>query len=128
MVLYRRALDALEGGTAKAFAVDVRAEHSYGIQNLKEKVSESLRTFQQTGVLHEREYHESVPASVHGAPRTAEVHGALSEVQTAPVDLPSLVWMTSPVLFIAKEALHVHAAMKEARALLHLSVSTAYLT
>ena len=74
MWLCRHALDALEDGTAKAFGVDVRAEHSHGIQNLKEKISDTLRVFQQTGVLHEREYNESVPASVHGAPRTAEVH------------------------------------------------------
>ena len=69
----RHALDALEDETADTCAVDVRAERSHGIQNLKEKVSETLRVFQQTGVLHEREYDERVPASVHGAPRNAEV-------------------------------------------------------
>ncbi len=69
----RHALDALEDGAAGTFAIDSRADHSHGIQNLKEKVSETLRVFQQTGVLHEREYDERVPASVHGAPRNAEV-------------------------------------------------------
>ncbi|CAL5218915.1 g661 [Coccomyxa viridis] len=71
-IFERHALDALEDGAAGTFGIDARADQSHGIQNLKEKVSETLRVFQQTGVLHEREYDERVSPSVHGAPRNAE--------------------------------------------------------
>lgn len=73
----RHALDAFENGASETFAIDRGAEHTHGIQNLKEKISETLRVFQQRGVLHEREYDERVPASLHGAPRTAEVRRIL---------------------------------------------------
>ncbi|KAK9915826.1 hypothetical protein WJX75_004586 [Coccomyxa subellipsoidea] len=36
-------------------------------------MSETLKVFQERGVLAQREYGEEVPASVHGAPRTVEV-------------------------------------------------------
>ena len=73
----RHALDAFENGAAETFAIDRGAEHNHGIKNLTEKVSDTLRVFQQRGVLHEREYDERVPASLHGAPRTAEVRRIL---------------------------------------------------
>ncbi len=88
MALCRHALDALEDGAAGTFGIDARADQSHGIQNLKEKVSETLRVFQQTGVLHEREYDERVSPSVHGAPRNAEVQTLpLKNLRLSPISL-----------------------------------------
>lgn len=72
-MLYRGALDAYEHGTAETFAVEQgrRAPASY--KDVKTRMSETLKVFQERGVIAQREYGEKVPASVHGAPRTVEV-------------------------------------------------------
>ena len=69
----RHALSTFENSGAAAFTVDMGAKQAHPIQAFRERVSDTFRVFQQTGVLHNREYDETVPPSVHGAPRTAEV-------------------------------------------------------
>ena len=73
----RHSLDTFENSGAAAFTVNVGAKQAHPIRAFRESVSDTFRVFQQTGVLHPREYAETVPPSVHGAPRTAEVSASL---------------------------------------------------
>ena len=71
---YRGALDAPKSGSPAAFAVQkTHKEHSSTMERAKARVSDTLHVFRQRGVLSHHEYAADVPASLHGAPRTAEV-------------------------------------------------------
>ena len=69
----RGALDAYEHGNAQTFAVEQGRKMPATYKDVKHRMSETLKVFQERGVLAQREYGEEVPASVHGAPRTVEV-------------------------------------------------------
>jgi hypothetical protein len=67
-------MDALQEGSAETFAVKHGPKPQLlTIKDVKERVSATLRVFQERGVLAHREYGQEVPAAVHGAPRTVEV-------------------------------------------------------
>ena len=70
----RGALDAPSSGSTAAFAVqNMHKEHSSALELAKARVSDTLQVFRQRGVLSHHDYAADVPASLHGAPRTAEV-------------------------------------------------------
>lgn len=69
----------MKQGSTDNFAVDRNQKPQHiRLQDVKERMTDTLKVFQERGVLAHREYGEDVPASLHGAPRTAEVCPALS--------------------------------------------------
>ena len=104
----RGALDAPSSGSTAAFAVqNMHKEHSSALELAKARVSDTLQVFRQRGVLSHHDYAADVPASLHGAPRTAEVSllvaSQLDYTVSATLMLTMGAWSVNLVPYIAGE-------------------------